>query len=70
MKIKVVSEDLQVKGSVILFTAKTSDRSIEIQIEPISPNATRMKVAAKSSIFSYDSATAEEIIMQTKKSLG
>jgi len=70
MKIKVVSEDMQNKGNVILFTAKTSERNIEIQIEPISANATRMKVAAKSSIFSYDSATAEEIIMQTKKSLG
>ncbi len=70
MKIKVVSDAMQDKSNVILVTAKTSGRNIEIQIEPISTNTTRMKVAAKSSIFSYDNATAEEIIMQTKKSLG
>lgn len=70
MKIKVISDSMQDKSSIRLVTAKTSERNIEIQIEPISANTTRMKVTAKSSIFSYDSATAEEILMQTKKSLG
>lgn len=70
MKIKVISENTQDKGNIILVTAKTTERNIEIQIEPISSNTTRMRVAAKRSIFSYDNATAEEIIMQTKKSLG
>ncbi len=70
MKIQVVSEDMQDKSSIRLFTAKTSDRDIEIQIEPVSSNTTRMSVSAKSSIFHYDSATAEEIIQQTKKILG
>lgn len=70
MKIKVISENIKDKSNVILVTAKTSERNIEIQIEPISTNTTRMRVAAKSSIFLYDNATAEEIIMQTKKSLG
>ena len=70
MKIKVISDSMQDKSNIRLVTAKTSERNIEIQIEPISANTTRMKVTAKSSIFSYDSATAEEILMQTKKSLG
>jgi len=70
MKIQVVSEVMQDKSNVRLFTAKTTERNIEIEIEPISNNATRMSVSAKSSMFHYDSATAEEIIQQTKKILG
>ena len=70
MQIKVVSENMQDKSNIRLVSAKTSDRTIEIQIEPISTNTTRMRVTAKSSVFSYDSATAEEIIQQTKRSLG
>ncbi len=70
MKIKVMSEDMQNRKNIILLIAKTPERNIEIQIEPISNNATRMKVEAKGSLFSYDNATAEEIILQTKKSLG
>lgn len=70
MKIKVVSEGRQDKNNGRLFTAKTNERNIEIHIEPISTNTTRMSVAAKSSPFLYDNATAEEILQQTKKSLG
>ncbi|MDP1658189.1 MAG: DUF3568 family protein [Methylotenera sp.] len=70
MQIKVVSENLQEKSNIRLVAAKTNERNIEIQIEPISTNTTRMRVTAKSSAFSYDSATAEEIIQQTKRSLG
>ncbi|MDZ4140556.1 MAG: DUF3568 family protein [Methylotenera sp.] len=70
MKIKVLSEDMQAKNNVILFIAKTGERQIHIQIEPISANSTRMEVEAKSSIFFYDHATAEEIILQTNKYLG
>ncbi len=70
MKIKLISEEVQDKDNVIVFTAKTSGRNIAIELEPISANVTRMKVAAKRSFFSFDNATAEEIITQTKKSLG
>ena len=70
MQIKLVSETMQDKSNIRLVVAKTSERTIEIQIEPISTNTTRMRVTAKSSTFSYDSATSEEIIQQTKKSLG
>ncbi len=68
MKIKVVSESQEDK--IRFLTAKTTERNIEIHIEPISTNTTRVSVAAKSSAFVYDGATAEEILQQTKKSLG
>jgi|APLak6261680685_1056136.scaffolds.fasta_scaffold05480_1 hypothetical protein len=70
MKITVVSESMDAKNSVISFAAKSTGRNIEIQLEPISTNTTRMKVTAKCTIFTYDNATAEEIVMQTKKILG
>jgi hypothetical protein len=70
MRIKVVSENLKDNSNIRFVEAKTSERTIEIQIEPITTNTTRMRVTAKSSVFYYDSATAEEIIQQTKKSLG
>ncbi len=70
MKIKLTSEEVQGKDSIIMLTAKTSGRNIEIELEPISANVTRMTVSAKRSFFSFDNATAEEIIMQTRKSLG
>jgi hypothetical protein len=70
MKIKVVSEGKPDKKNVRIITAKTDERKIEIQIEPISPNTTRMRVIAKSSGLFYDSATADEIIAQTKRQLG
>jgi hypothetical protein len=70
MKIKVVSESQEEKSKIRFLTAKTTERNIEIHIEPISANTTRVSVAAKSSVFSYDSATAEEILQQTKKVLG
>jgi len=70
MQIKLVSDGMQDKSNIRLVTAKTNERTIEIQLEPISPNTTRMRVVAKSSAFFYDSSTAEEIILQTKKSLG
>ncbi|MEQ1598325.1 MAG: DUF3568 family protein [Methylotenera sp.] len=71
MQIKLVSDNMQDKTNIRLVTAKTSERKIEIQLEPISPNTTRMRVIAKkgSGIF-YDASTAEEIIQQTKISLG
>lgn len=70
MRITVVSENTDAKSNVISFAAKSTGRNIEIQLEPISTNTTRMKVAAKCTIFTYDNATAEEIVMQTKKFLG
>jgi len=70
MKIKVVTDGRPDKNNLRTITAKSSGRSIEVQIEPISDNATRMRVVAKSGGIFYDSATADEIIQQTKLQLG
>lgn len=69
MKIKVVSDGKPDKNNLRIITAKATGRNIEVQIEPISDNATRMRVVAKSGGFFYDSATADEIIQQTKRQL-
>ncbi len=70
MQIKLISDSMQDKSNIRLVTAKSSERKIEIQLEPISPNTTRMRVIAKKgSGFFYDASTAEEIIQQTKLSL-
>lgn len=53
-----------------LIYARAARRDIEIELEPISARATRLRVTARddSSIF-YDSATAMEIVQQTEKML-
>ncbi len=70
MQITLISDSKQDKSNIRYVTAKTSERKIEIQLEPISPNTTRMRVIAKGSGIFYDASTAEEIIQQTKISLG
>lgn len=51
-----------------LIKATTSNRNIEIELEAISPNTTRMRTTAHDGVF-MDSATATEIIIQTQKIL-
>ena len=52
------------------ITAKIPGREIEIELESLTPNATRMRsLARKDSAFILDSATAAEIIAQTEKAL-
>lgn len=70
MHIDLVSDKMIDDGNIRQVTAENNKRSIEIQLEQISANTTRMRVTAKSSLFLYDSATAEEIVAQTKKYLG
>ncbi len=55
-------------SGVILF-ARTGERSVEIELEPISPRATRVRVAARDGGLFYDTATAREIVAQTEKIL-
>lgn len=56
--------------SAEIITARAARRDIEIEVEPISARATRLRVTARddSSIF-YDGATALEIVQQTEKLL-
>jgi hypothetical protein len=51
--------------------AKAGDRNIEIELEALTPNTTRMRVVAKKDGgMIVDSSTALEIITQTEKSIG
>lgn len=53
-----------------LITARAGKREIEVELESLTPNTTRMKVVAREGGLFYDSATASEIIAQTEKKLG
>ncbi len=70
MDIKLLSDSKPEKDNVLVLKGQTSERNVEIQLEPISANVTRMRVTAKSHVIIYDSATATEIILQTERSLG
>jgi hypothetical protein len=56
------------EGGEIIY-AHSDNRAIEIEVEPISPKATRIRIAAKNGGLFYDSATASEIIAQTERFL-
>lgn len=64
MDIKIESREKTENG--MLIKARASDRDIEIQLESISPNTTRMRSIARSGAL-MDSSTAIEIIIQTEK---
>ena len=52
-----------------IIYARTEGRSIEIELESISEQATRIRVATQNGGFFYDHATAHEIVLQTEKML-
>jgi hypothetical protein len=52
-----------------IITATANDRKIEVDLQVLTANTTRMRAVAKQGLF-YDSATAYEIIAQTEKVLG
>ena len=69
MQIKVV--DSKAEGNTETIRARAADRDIEIEIESLTPNTTRLTVTAKKDGgFIRDSATATEIILQTEKLVG
>lgn len=69
MAIKVEGVEKIENGEKI--KAKAADRNIEIELEALTPNTTRMRaVARKDGGVLVDSATAVEIIVQTEKYLG
>ena len=69
MAIKVDGVEKIDNGEMI--KAKAADRNIEIELEALTPNTTRMRaVARKDGGILVDSATAVEIIVQTEKILG
>src|SRR5262245_13181475 len=69
MQVQVVKSERNGASETIL--AKAGDRDIDIVLEALTPNTTRMKVTAKQngSLLS-DGATATEVILQTEKLVG
>ena len=69
MQIQIV--ETKQDGIKHIVTARASDRNIEIEIEALTPNTTRVTVTAtKEGSLLRDSATATEIILQTEKMVG
>ena len=69
MQIKVVNSTR--KGSTETIVAKAGDRDIEVELEALTPNTTRMLVTAKKDGgMLRDGATATEVILQTEKIVG
>lgn len=67
MGIRVDNTDKQNEGELI--KASASERDIEIELEAVSANATRMRSVTKRGVFIYDTATSDEILQQTEKLL-
>lgn len=67
MGIKVESTEKTDSGELI--KAKAADRSIEVELDALTPSITRMRTVARQNILRVDSATAAEIIAQTEKAL-
>ena len=69
MQVKVVKVEREKTTETIV--AKAGDRDIDIVLEALTPNTTRMKVTARQNggILS-DGATATEVILQTEKFVG
>ena len=52
-----------------LIRARSPNRNIEIELEPITEQLTRMSITARSTSLLYDTATAQELVQQTEKML-
>ena len=69
MQIRVVNA--KKSGSTETIVAKAGDRDIEVELESLTPNTTRMLVTAKKDGgILRDGATATEVILQTEKLVG
>lgn len=66
MGMKVTARDRRQYGETIKATA--SDRDIEVELEALSTNTTRMRTIVHNGVL-MDSATGTEIIVQTEKAL-
>jgi hypothetical protein len=67
MGIAVKSHERYDGGDVL--QAASDNRAIEIELEAVSGNATRVRIAARTGGPFYDTATANEIIAQTQRVL-
>jgi hypothetical protein len=67
MNIRVETTQKEQTGEVI--NARTSSRNIEVSLESLTPNTTRMRTVARDGLF-YDASTAQEIVAQTERAMG
>jgi hypothetical protein len=67
MGVKVVSRSTTKVGERVI-NATARDREIEVLLEPLTPRTTRMRVIANNGLLK-DSATAQEIMLQTERVL-
>lgn len=67
MGVKVVSRSTNQEGERVI-NAKAKDREIEVLLEPLTKRTTRMRVIASNGLLK-DSATAQEIMLQTERVL-
>ena len=69
MQVKVLESKRS--GSTLTITARAGDRQIEVELEALTPNTTRMMVTAKEDGgLLRDGATATEVILQTERIVG
>jgi hypothetical protein len=69
MQIRIVESSRE--GTTETIKARAADRDIEVEIEALTPNTTRLTVTAiKDGGIIRDAATATEIILQTEKLVG
>jgi len=69
MQIRIV--EAKRDGSTEVIKARAADRDIDVEIEALTPNTTRLSVTAvKNGGLIRDAATATEIILQTEKLVG
>ena len=61
--------DTQVKESGTEIMATAGDRTVDIELDRITPKTSRMRVNVKQGWFFRDRATATEIILQTERAL-
>jgi hypothetical protein len=67
MGIKLDSTGSYDNGELIYGSAQ--NRDIEIEVEPITKQATRVRITARGGSLLYDNATAVELVQQTEKIL-
>lgn len=66
----IATEEVRKVDNGELITARAGRREIQVELESLTANTTRMRVLARDGTLFYDGATASEIIVQTEKVLG
>jgi hypothetical protein len=56
-------------GGEMVIYARAQNREIEVELEPITKQATRVRITARGGSLFYDNATAIELVQQTGKML-